>query len=291
MPGNGNGPPTRNGGMMVVLPQDALGSSSSSSSSAAAAAGPAGTGGGPAGGGVLQQDQRPVVREQDRFMPIANVIRIMRKVLPTHAKISDDAKETIQECVSEYISFITSEANERCQQEQRKTITAEDVLWAMSKLGFDDYIEPLSMYIQRYREIEGDHRGSIRGDHLPPIKRSGSTDISGHLFGPQPPPGLMYGPPPTHHIPYHHQSMFAGGGGGGGGGLMGGAGGLMGGGGGLMGNGGGGGYYRGDLSGSGIGGGGVGPPQQAPPQMSVLQPNQHHNLGPNYDPFAGGSYK
>ncbi|THU57485.1 hypothetical protein C4D60_Mb03t04030 [Musa balbisiana] len=57
----------------------------------------------------------PVVREQDRFMPIANVIRIMRRVLPAHAKIADDAKEMIQECVSEYISFITSEANERCQ--------------------------------------------------------------------------------------------------------------------------------------------------------------------------------
>ncbi|GLJ43413.1 hypothetical protein SUGI_0902020 [Cryptomeria japonica] len=107
------------------------------------------------------------VREQDRFMPIANVIRIMRKVLPTHAKISDDAKETIQECVSEYISFITSEANDRCQREQRKTITAEDVLWAMNKLGFDDYVEPLTIYLQKYREIEGDHRGSIRGEPLP----------------------------------------------------------------------------------------------------------------------------
>eukprot|EP01018_Ginkgo_biloba_P008286 Gb_24990 [translate_table: standard] len=75
------------------------------------------------------------VREQDRFMPIANVIRIMRKVLPTHAKIFDDAKETIQECVSEFISFITSEVNDHCQKEQRNTITAEDVLWAMNKLG------------------------------------------------------------------------------------------------------------------------------------------------------------
>ncbi|KAI4365018.1 hypothetical protein MLD38_021040 [Melastoma candidum] len=105
------------------------------------------------------------VREQDRFMPIANVIRIMRKVLPPHAKISDDAKETIQECVSEYISFITGEANERCQREQRKTITAEDILWAMSKLGFDDYIDPLTVYLHRYRELEGD-RGSLRGEPL-----------------------------------------------------------------------------------------------------------------------------
>ncbi|KAJ4704108.1 Nuclear transcription factor Y subunit B [Melia azedarach] len=114
------------------------------------------------------QENECTVREQDRFMPIANVIRIMRKILPPHAKISDDAKETIQECVSEYISFITGEANERCQREQRKTITAEDVLWAMSKLGFDDYIEPLTVYLHRYREMEGE-RGSMRGEPL--VKR------------------------------------------------------------------------------------------------------------------------
>ena len=38
-------------------------------------------------------------REQDRFLPIANVSRIMKKALPANAKISKDAKETVQECV------------------------------------------------------------------------------------------------------------------------------------------------------------------------------------------------
>ena len=49
------------------------------------------------------------VREQDRFLPIANISRIMKKALPANAKIAKDAKETFQECVSEFISFITSE--------------------------------------------------------------------------------------------------------------------------------------------------------------------------------------
>ncbi|KAJ8765077.1 hypothetical protein K2173_010556 [Erythroxylum novogranatense] len=102
------------------------------------------------------------VREQDQYMPIANVIRIMRRILPPHAKISDDAKETVQECVSEYISFVTGEANDRCQREQRKTITAEDVLWAMGKLGFDDYVEPLSLFLSRYRESEADRSSILR---------------------------------------------------------------------------------------------------------------------------------
>ncbi len=33
----------------------------------------------------------------------------MKKALPENAKIAKDAKETVQECVSEFISFITSE--------------------------------------------------------------------------------------------------------------------------------------------------------------------------------------
>jgi len=87
-------------------------------------------------------------------MPIANVVRIMRRAVPPHAKISDDAKETIQECVSEFIAFVTEEANERCRQEQRKIITGEDLLSAMGRLGFDNYLDPLKAYLKRYRESE-----------------------------------------------------------------------------------------------------------------------------------------
>ena len=54
------------------------------------------------------------VREQDRFLPIANISRIMKRTLPENAKIAKDAKETVQECVSEFISFITSEGSWLC---------------------------------------------------------------------------------------------------------------------------------------------------------------------------------
>ncbi|XP_074576974.1 nuclear transcription factor Y subunit B-8-like [Curcuma longa] len=93
------------------------------------------------------------VREQDRFLPIANIIRIVKKGLPTNAKVAKDAKETMQECVSEFISFVTSEASDRCQKEKRKTINGDDLLWAMATLGFEDYIEPLKVYLRKYREV------------------------------------------------------------------------------------------------------------------------------------------
>ncbi|KAI9655632.1 MAG: hypothetical protein M1829_000631 [Trizodia sp. TS-e1964] len=114
-----------------------------------------------------------VVKEQDRWLPIANVARIMKTALPENAKIAKEAKECMQECVSEFISFITSEgdflspsmiacpsdlplpapASEKCQQEKRKTVNGEDILFAMTSLGFENYAEALKIYLSKYREV------------------------------------------------------------------------------------------------------------------------------------------
>ncbi|XP_043702809.1 nuclear transcription factor Y subunit B-1-like isoform X2 [Telopea speciosissima] len=122
--------------------------------------GPSSPGGGSHGSG--DQSPRSNVREQDRYLPIANISRIMKKALPANGKIAKDAKETVQECVSEFISFITSEASDKCQREKRKTINGDDLLWAMATLGFEDYIDPLKVYLNRYREMEGDTKGSAK---------------------------------------------------------------------------------------------------------------------------------
>lgn len=128
-------------------------------------------------------------REQDRYLPIANVARIMKQGLPPNAKIAKDAKETVQECASEFITFVTSEypghgparrggrpcpdglplaapcqgpslpllppstASDKCSAEKRKTINGDDILWAMGTLGFDKYVDPLRLYLQKYREV------------------------------------------------------------------------------------------------------------------------------------------
>lgn len=97
-----------------------------------------------------------VIKEQDRLLPIANVGRIMKQILPPNAKISKEAKETMQECVSEFISFVTGEASDKCHKEKRKTVNGDDICWALATLGFDDYAEPLKRYLQKYRELEGE---------------------------------------------------------------------------------------------------------------------------------------
>lgn len=47
-----------------------------------------------------------MIENADFHHPVA---RIMKIALPDNAKIAKEAKECMQECVSEFISFITSE--------------------------------------------------------------------------------------------------------------------------------------------------------------------------------------
>ena len=118
------------------------------------------------------------LREQDRFLPIANVAKIMKRAIPEAGKIAKDARECVQECVSEFISFITSEASDRCHMEKRKTINGEDILFAMTTLGFDNYVEPLKVYLQKYRE-------ATKGDNPPgsgATAGNGKTEPQGAIY-------------------------------------------------------------------------------------------------------------
>jgi len=56
------------------------------------------------------QDVKSIWKKSDHFIGnFAPVARIMKGSVPDNAKIAKEAKECMQECVSEFISFITSE--------------------------------------------------------------------------------------------------------------------------------------------------------------------------------------
>ncbi|KAI0136075.1 nuclear transcription factor Y subunit B-3 [Hypoxylon sp. NC0597] len=129
------------------------------------------------------------VKEQDRWLPIANVARIMKTALPENAKIAKEAKECMQECVSEFISFITSEASEKCHQEKRKTVNGEDILFAMTSLGFENYAEALKIYLSKYRESQSNrgenqqNRPNSQGYGAGAPSGSGTAGTSGFQGG------------------------------------------------------------------------------------------------------------
>ena len=93
--------------------------------------------------------------DDQRLLPIANISRIMKRALPPSAKMSKEAKACVQECVSEFIGFITNEASERLVEDKRKTITGDDVIDSMRALGFDAYMAFLPQFLSYYRRNKG----------------------------------------------------------------------------------------------------------------------------------------
>ena len=99
------------------------------------------------------QSKKPIT-DYDNYLPLANIGRIIKNNLPKDVKLSKSSKETLQECVSEFISFITSEANDKCNLEKRKIIKGEDIIYALNILGFEKYCPILELYLKKYKQSQ-----------------------------------------------------------------------------------------------------------------------------------------
>ena len=95
-------------------------------------------------------------------LPISNLSKIMKMHIHENTKISKEAKELVEECVNEFICFITSEASEKCKKEKRKTINAEDILTVMKHLGFDNYCFILQVYYFKYQRAAEHLHGEMK---------------------------------------------------------------------------------------------------------------------------------
>lgn len=86
-------------------------------------------------------------------------------------------------------------ASDKCQREKRKTINGDDLLWALSTLGFECYVDPLKAYLAKYRESEKNAMAAGGGGKAG-RKGRGRAPTEGRLterFG-----SVFFLPPPTH---------------------------------------------------------------------------------------------
>ncbi|KAG2582618.1 hypothetical protein PVAP13_6KG156900 [Panicum virgatum] len=95
-------------------------------------------------------------------LPMANIERLMRQVIPKGFRISSSSKQLTHDCTVEFACFITGEASEQARAQHRRTIRPEDYISSFEALGFDNYVETMSTYIRRYR---GQHDTAGNGNY------------------------------------------------------------------------------------------------------------------------------
>ncbi|GAA94634.1 uncharacterized protein L969DRAFT_94579 [Mixia osmundae IAM 14324] len=112
----------------------------------------------------------------DLTLPIACISSLMKSVVG-EIKVAKDAKQCMQECVSEFIAFLASEAAEYVETSKRRCINAEDLLRAMKTLGFDNYAEISHIHLAKLRELMMTERPKRKKGKLVDHQRT-ATDLS-----------------------------------------------------------------------------------------------------------------
>ncbi|KAF4499413.1 Negative cofactor 2 complex subunit beta [Fusarium agapanthi] len=78
----------------------------------------------------------------DLSLPKATVQKIVSEILPPSAGVAfaKEARDLLIECCVEFITLISSEANEISEKEAKKTIACDHITKALEQLGFTDMV-------------------------------------------------------------------------------------------------------------------------------------------------------
>jgi len=89
----------------------------------------------------------------DLSLPKATVSKIITEVLGTESGVSfaRDARDLLIECCVEFITLISSEANEIAEKDAKKTIACEHVTTALRQLEFGDYVPEIIKVAQEHK--------------------------------------------------------------------------------------------------------------------------------------------
>ncbi|CAG8393186.1 unnamed protein product [Penicillium salamii] len=84
----------------------------------------------------------------------ATVQKIITEILPPSSgqTFSKDARDLLMECCVEFITLISSEANDISEKEAKKTIACEHVEKALRDLGFSDYIADVLAVAEEHKQ-------------------------------------------------------------------------------------------------------------------------------------------
>jgi histone H3/H4 len=89
---------------------------------------------------------------------LATVQKIVTEILPPSSALTfgKDARDLLIECCVEFITLISSEANEISEKEAKKTIACEHITKALQQLGFSEYVDEIL-------NIANEHKEQLRG--------------------------------------------------------------------------------------------------------------------------------
>jgi len=109
--------------------------------------------------------------DDDLSLPKATVYKLIGDLLPPDMSCSKETRDLVIECCVEFIHLISSEANEICEKESKKTISPEHVVGALKVLGFESYVEEVEEVLKDHKQQQKDREKKVSK-----LEQSGLTE-------------------------------------------------------------------------------------------------------------------
>ncbi|ORY82543.1 histone-fold-containing protein [Protomyces lactucae-debilis] len=109
--------------------------------------------------------------DDELSLPKATVHKLVTEMLPPDLIFSRESRDLLIDLCVEFVHLLSSEANDICEKETKKTIAAEHVLKAVEELGFPAYLDALQAVVQEHKQAM-----KSREKKVSKFERSGLTD-------------------------------------------------------------------------------------------------------------------
>lgn len=104
--------------------------------------------------------------DDDLSIPRAALNKMIKELLP-NIRVANDARELILNCCTEFIHLVSSEANDACVKQKKKTISPDHVVEALDHLGFGEYKTEAQSVLKEAKAVAAKkRRGSSRLENL-----------------------------------------------------------------------------------------------------------------------------
>jgi len=109
--------------------------------------------------------------DDELSLPKATVAKMINELLPNDVSCAKDTRDLVIECCVEFIHLISSEANEICEQESKKTIAPDHIINALRKLGFEDFTTEVEDVLKDHKKLQKDREKKVSK-----LEQSGLTE-------------------------------------------------------------------------------------------------------------------
>lgn len=106
----------------------------------------------------MSDDERitPGAADDELSLPKATVQKLISELLRKEISCSKETRDLLIECCIEFIHLVSSESNEVCEKDGKKTIAPEHVLKALDDLGFPGFVQEAKSVLLQHKAAQKD---------------------------------------------------------------------------------------------------------------------------------------